>query len=401
MAEFGPFGPAPHLAAGVSGGADSMALAVLAASWARQRGGGCIALIVDHGLRPESGREAAETAQRLAELDIPSRVIRLGLPPGAGLQARARAARHAALAGAAHEAGIVHLLLGHHAGDQGELRVMRARRGVRGLAGMAGVSPRDAVLILRPLLGTPPAMLRDFLARRGIAWVEDPSNADPRFERVRVRLAGALPPPGDALAASAARATAERISAADLARDVTLRPEGWAIVRADALPPDALAALLRVIAGEVYPPARAAIARLAGRFQPATLGGVRIMPAGRHGPGWMLIREAASCAPPIPAVEGAVWDGRFRIRHVPPGARTLGALGTNPVETRAAARFPAVLRQTLPAFFADHGGVLAVPHLAVGLAGAVIFAPPGPAAAAPFEPAYGGGQICVSRSPEG
>ncbi|CAG4908405.1 unnamed protein product [Acidocella sp. C78] len=300
MARFGPFGPAPCLAAGVSGGADSTALVLLAASWARQRGGECIALIVDHGLRPESGREAAETAQRLAGLAVRSRVLRLRLSPGAALQARAREARHAALAGAAREAGIVHLLLGHHAGDQDELRVMRARRGVRGLAGMAGVSPRDTVMILRPLLGIPSPMLRDFLVEQGVAWVEDPSNLDPRFERVRVRRAGASQPPGDVGTAADDRAAADRIAAADLACHVTLRPEGWAIIRGDALPPDALAALLRVVAGQIYPPARAAIGRLAGGLRPATLGGVRILPAGRHGPGWMLVREAAACARPIP-----------------------------------------------------------------------------------------------------
>ena len=400
MARFGPFGPAPCLAAGVSGGADSTALVLLAASWARQRGGECIALIVDHGLRPESGREAAETAQRLAGLAVRSRVLRLRLSPGAALQARAREARHAALAGAAREAGIVHLLLGHHAGDQDELRVMRARRGVRGLAGMAGVSPRDTVMILRPLLGIPSPMLRDFLVEQGVAWVEDPSNLDPRFERVRVRRAGASQPPGDVGTAADDRAAADRIAAADLACHVTLRPEGWAIIRGDALPPDALAALLRVVAGQIYPPARAAIGRLAGGLRPATLGGVRILPAGRHGPGWMLVREAAACARPIPAVEGALWDGRFRIRHAPPGARTLGALGPSPVDRRAAARLPAALRQTLPAFFGDQG-VLAVPHLGIGPACAVAFVPPGPAAPAPFEPASGGGQICASRSPEG
>jgi tRNA(Ile)-lysidine synthase len=388
MAALGPFGAAPRLAVGVSGGADSMSLTVLAASWARARGGDCLGLIVDHGLRPESAVEAILTARRLAAQGIASRIIRLDLPPGAALQARARDARHAALAGAARSAGIVHLLLGHHAGDQDELRAMRAMRaarGPRGLAGMAGFAARDDIVILRPLLRTDPAALRAFLNERGIGWVEDPSNADPRFERARVRAARWHAAPAPPSFGADRRAAAERDVAEILARDVSLRPEGWAIVREMALPVEVLAALVRVLGGSAYPPARVALERLAPGLRPATLGGVRIMAAGRHGPGWLLVREAAACAPPVPAVPGAVWDGRFRVRDVPLGARTIGALGDSAAEIGHKSGLPASLRRTLPAFFGEDG-VLAVPHLAGGPASAVAFAPQGPAAPAPFEP---------------
>ena len=389
MAALGPFGAAPCLAVGVSGGADSMALTMLAVSWARARGGDCLGLIVDHGLRPESAAEASLTARRLAAKGIDSRIIRLDLPPGAALQARARDARHAALAAAARGAGIVHLLLGHHAGDQDELRAMRAARGPRGLAGMAGFAARDDIVILRPLLRTEPAALRAFLNERGIGWVEDPSNADPRFERARVRAARRDAAPAPASFGADRRADAERDVAEILARDVSLRPEGWAIVRAAALPVEALATLVRVLGGSDYPPARAALERLAPDLRPATLGGVRIMTAGRHGPGWLLAREAAACAPPVPAVPGTVWDGRFRVRDAPPGAGTIGALGDAAAEIGRKSGLPAALRRTLPAFFGADG-VLAVPHLAGGPASAVAFAPRGPAAAAPFEPVPGG-----------
>src|SRR6266536_2158308 len=78
MAALGPFEPAPRLAAGVSGGPDSMALALLADTWARERGGSLIALIVDHGLREASAAEATGTAARLRERGIAARVLTIG-----------------------------------------------------------------------------------------------------------------------------------------------------------------------------------------------------------------------------------------------------------------------------------------------------------------------------------
>ncbi|MBR0674538.1 ATP-binding protein, partial [Neoroseomonas soli] len=90
MAPLGPFGPSPRIAAGVSGGPHSLALALLAAEWARARGGDLLALVADHGLRPESGAEAEGVAALLAARGIAARVLRLGLAGGPGLQERAR-----------------------------------------------------------------------------------------------------------------------------------------------------------------------------------------------------------------------------------------------------------------------------------------------------------------------
>src|SRR5690242_12701199 len=121
MAALGPFGPAPHLAAGVSGGPDSMALALLADRWARDNGGSLRALIVDHGLRADSRQEAALAAARLAERGIQAQLLPItGLLRGPALAERARRARFAMLETVCREAGIVHLLLGHHAADQAE-----------------------------------------------------------------------------------------------------------------------------------------------------------------------------------------------------------------------------------------------------------------------------------------
>ena len=179
MAPLGPFEPAPHLAVAVSGGADSMALAVLAADWAALRAGQVIALVVDHGLRAESRAEAELSRARLDALGIPSELLVLtGLRAGPGLAARARTARHEVLRAACARRGILHLLLGHHAADQAETIAMRmlARTGPAGLAGMAALVEVAAVRLLRPLLAMPPVRLRATLRARGIGWVEDPSN---------------------------------------------------------------------------------------------------------------------------------------------------------------------------------------------------------------------------------
>ena len=92
MDRLGPFEPCPRLAVAVSGGADSMALALLAHEWASCRGGGILALTVDHGLRPASGDEARTTLSRLAVRAIAGRVLTLtALTRGPALAERARA----------------------------------------------------------------------------------------------------------------------------------------------------------------------------------------------------------------------------------------------------------------------------------------------------------------------
>ena len=171
MAALGPFEPAPRLAAGVSGGADSMALALLADAWARERGGSLLALIVDHGLRATSAAEAAETAARLGGRGIAARVLTIaGLAQGPALAERARTARFHALIAACAAEGILHLLLGHHAADQAETVLIRALggSGPAGMAGMASLVETPMVRILRPLLGTAPADLRATLIAAGV-----------------------------------------------------------------------------------------------------------------------------------------------------------------------------------------------------------------------------------------
>jgi tRNA(Ile)-lysidine synthase len=394
MDGLGPFEPDPYLAVAVSGGADSLCLAVLAADWVRARGGRLVALIVDHGLRAHSAGEAAWAAGQLRSLDIPAVVLSAeGLVRGPALAARARRARYDLLTAACVARGIVHLLLGHHRADQAETLALReqAGSGPIGLSCMATVMETAELRLLRPLLDAPPGWLRDTLRIRGLGWIEDPSNADPSTPRARLRTAAddadGTGPAIEAAARRAAdfgrqRATEERQVARWLARHAEIRPEGYALLDGGPWEPMALAALLRLISGEQYAPSVARVARLAASPKACTLGGVRIAPAGRwrHG-GWLLTREGAALAPETGAFLGARWDQRFRLRDEVAANTLLGALADTAAEHRGI--LPTAVLRTIPALRLAHE-----PHRRIALhlstPAGIVWAPPLPAACAPF-----------------
>ena len=196
MAHFAPFEARPELAVAVSGGRDSLCLALLADQWVRERDGRAIAFIVDHGLRAEAAREARTTCELLAGQGIESHVLQwMGSKPATGVQQAAREARYRLLRDACRQRGILHLLVAHQADDQAETVAMRAvrRSGADGLAGMAALLEWPDVRLLRPLLGVPRSRLSATLRALDIAWIDDPSNVDPRFERARLRAAGVAP----------------------------------------------------------------------------------------------------------------------------------------------------------------------------------------------------------------
>lgn len=150
------------------------------------------AATVDHGLRPESGAEAALVGRVCAGLAVPHRTLRVEVEAG-NLQHRARAARYSALEGWLEKRGLEALLTAHQMDDQAETLVMRLNRG-SGLMGLAGIRARTRVPggdrpLLRPLLGWRRAELGALARACAVPFVEDPSNADPQFDRVRVRQA--------------------------------------------------------------------------------------------------------------------------------------------------------------------------------------------------------------------
>jgi len=364
MAALGPFGSGRRVAVAVSGGADSMALALLLSGWGRPA-----AMVVDHELRPESRSEVDLTAARLASLGVPVGVLPLkGLAHGPALAERARTMRYAALDAACREAGFADLLVAHHAQDQAETLLLRraSGSGPAGLAGMAPIVHGEAVRLLRPLLPVMPTRLRATLRRAGVGWVEDPANTDLATPRARLRAefgeVGAVPVLElcqKARQYGIRRRQDEARVAEELARSVCLLPSGVAMIAGQTIDAAALSTLLWTVSGARHPPATAAVVRLARRLRPATLHGAAILPARD---GWLVGREAAAQAATVPARPGVMWDGRFRLVEVPADGLTIGPLGGDAARLRRWSDLPSALLRTLPAIRC-RDGLFAVPSL--------------------------------------
>jgi tRNA(Ile)-lysidine synthase len=187
----------------VSGGVDSTALLYLFARWrARHKPSPQLhAVTIDHGLRAASRREASGVRRIAAQLGVTHRTMRwTGEKPATGLQEKAREERYRLLLAAAHRAGARCVITAHTLDDQAETVLFRLARGsgVAGIGAMARVSragfhppvmrgAKGSPALVRPLLHVAKARLAATLRAAGIAHVEDPSNDDPRFARVRWR----------------------------------------------------------------------------------------------------------------------------------------------------------------------------------------------------------------------
>jgi len=168
--------PGEEVVCAVSGGADSLALLGLAVA------AGCraCAVHVDHGLRPEAREEAGLVAAVAARFGAGFASLQVPVPPGPDLEARARKARYDALPDG--------VLVGHTADDQAETVLLNLLRGA-GADGLSAMRPVGGGLrsVRRPLLGLRRAETALLVRSWGIEAVRDPSNADPRFRRNRVR----------------------------------------------------------------------------------------------------------------------------------------------------------------------------------------------------------------------
>lgn len=171
----------------VSGGGDSIALMHLAAQSVSPKS--LHVITVDHGLRPEAVAEIGLVAQQAEALGLHHTVAKWQWDQQGNLQAAAREGRWAAIRGWALEHNIRSVWLGHTEDDQVETVLMRLARGsgIDGLTAMYPTARRDGLLLFRPLLSCSRADLRDWLKQNSIAWCDDPSNDDPRFDRVRAR----------------------------------------------------------------------------------------------------------------------------------------------------------------------------------------------------------------------
>jgi tRNA(Ile)-lysidine synthase len=380
---FAPLAEFSKVALAVSGGPDSVALMQLAARWRAgpAKGPQLGVLTVDHRLRPGSREEAEYVGHIAAGLGLPHTILTWEHEPmsTAGLQERARAARYDLMATYCHANDIPALVTAHHLDDQAETFLMRLKRG-SGLDGLAAIPERGAwagIAVLRPLLDVPKARLLATLDAAGIGFVRDPSNLDPRFERVRVRSSAealaalGLSPEAIALTARRlrrAREALEGAAAAFLAAHSEMSEAGYAMVDRDALrlasqeiALRALAQLIGAVGGGENPLQLAKLEALlvALQAQPDkahTLGRCRIAPnAGRLG----VFRELRGSGLPearLSPGERTLWDNRFRIElganeQAPIVVRALGEAGLLALRARSSlpAALPLLAGRTLPA----------------------------------------------------
>ncbi len=380
--------PARPLALAVSGGGDSMALAVLAKEWSAA----VTAFTVDHGLRGESAAEAQAVHQKCASLGIAHEILSWhGEKPGTGVQARAREARYDLLLSACRARGIGTLALAHNIEDQVETFWMRLAHGsgLDGLASMASARVLADVTLVRPLLGFSRERLRATCRTRGIEWIEDPSNRNEKFLRVRLRgfeealAAEGLTPAR--LAATVqklqdAQDALQTMTARAAARGLALRDEGYAELDLSVWreePRDIqrrlIALAISAVAPAPYPAGFEAVEDLRQALEPPgfagrTLAGCEVFAKDEH---LFVAREAAAAEVRRPAADGLLWDGRFAVSGLAGESCAIGALGEAGVvalrkqNADAAARLeslPSKVRRVLPALWRDEN-LVAVPHL--------------------------------------
>ncbi|HSQ95834.1 MAG TPA: tRNA lysidine(34) synthetase TilS [Croceibacterium sp.] len=282
----------------VSGGSDSLALLLLAHAAIPDR---IAVATVNHGLRPAAAGECAMVTRVCAARDIACTVLEIETGPG-NVQAAARTARYAALAVWAESEGLTTLATAHHADDQAETLVMRLNR-ASGLAGLAGVRARGSVPggtlpLLRPLLHWRRDELAAIVARADLEPVQDPSNADVAYDRVRIRQALAT---ADWLDPEAIAASAEHLAEADEAIEwivERLLDENLAVVDGGVrFQPDApravvLRVVARIVAGFGGSPRGGAVSRLVDDLESGTGGNVAGVAATVEQGGWMFRPEA-------------------------------------------------------------------------------------------------------------
>ena len=325
-----PTKPPLRLGVAVSGGGDSMALMHILTRCFAEQDVKIFAATDDHGLRAESAEEAAEVARVASQLGVDHEILQWRDWSGQGnLQGQARRARYDLLTDWAKRNRIKILALGHTADDQAETVLMGLARasGVDGLAAMPVQRERDGLTLLRPMLTLTRARLRDYLKENQLNWIDDPSNDDQRFERVRVRQAmDVLEPLG--LTVSALVTVAENmararealdqqafISVGELAEPIAgavVLDQEKLLILPDEIVHRLLTRALQWVSGAVYPLRRRVMAEALQTVRDSgslTLGGCRIVC--RKGQVW-ICREYNAVRDAISRPDD-LWDNRWRL----------------------------------------------------------------------------------------
>jgi tRNA(Ile)-lysidine synthase len=428
----GPDFPA-DIALAVSGGGDSMAMLYLAHNWAHVFGVRLWVVTIDHGLRSESAAEAAMVATECAAMGHPHATLRWHWDGTGNLQDAARTARLELID--RWRQGIGHVLFAHTRDDVAETFLMRLARGsgVEGLSAMAstrkvtphfgarpGIAPADITAadlppasgagargdgfgfrLVRPLLQETRADLRHYLTTLGGKWVDDPSNDDPRFDRVQARHAmAALTPLGltaDRLADTASRLARSRDALAARARDVAARVvqegtahgiatgqllfarDGFAGVERDTQL-RLLAAALQWVANAPYRPRATALEALLDRLLSGGGGTLHGCEVRAERDQLRVFREFGALAGVISVVgQDAAWDMAWSVSGPDIAGLAIRALGTDgwaQIPEKPADAPPFHAARSLPAVF-DGDRLIACRALGFGPAHVVSFCPRG------------------------
>jgi len=370
-----------RLGVAVSGGGDSLALLQLLIEAARYR---LEVITVDHGLRPESAQEAQSVAKFCEAAQIPHHIARWeNRRDGGNLSDQARLARKALIGAWARTRELSFVALGHTADDQAETFLMRLSRGsgVQGLSAMDTVVEEEGLFWLRPLLHVRRPALRHHLTDRGIAWIDDPTNEDERYTRVKMRrVVETLSDAG--ISVPAINKTTTRLRSAkqvlytatkDLAEAIAhvtpageIRMERARFLSANsALQLRLLSEAIRLMCGSYYTArahaVEAAIASIASGKGGVTLSGsvVRVPK-----PDMISIRrEPARVDEPI--AYGKLWDERWMVEGPAPLGSMVGALGEAGLAARPNWRDSGLAREVLlttPAVW-NEGGLISAPML--------------------------------------
>ena len=178
------------IAFGVSGGADSLALVLMAKEQLEVYGYKIVALTVDHGLREKSAVEAQYVAEVMQKYGIEHHILKwIGEKPNTAVEETARIMRYNLLREWCFNNNVKVLMTAHHAQDQAETFLMRIGRGsgLDGLCCIREMSKFNGLVILRPLLNNMPEDMRNYLHNHHVAWMEDESNDDTRYLRNKIR----------------------------------------------------------------------------------------------------------------------------------------------------------------------------------------------------------------------
>ncbi|CUH52061.1 tRNA lysidine(34) synthetase TilS [Shimia marina] len=352
--------PPDVLGVAVSGGGDSLALLDMLRRW----GGAHLKVVsVNHGLRAEAAEELALVAAYAADHGLSHDSLTWAWDGVGNLQQAARDGRRIAIAQWAKEQGICCVALGHTKDDQAETFLMRLARGsgVDGLAAMAPRYEQAGITWVRPLLEVGRESLRVYLREQYITWADDPSNEDPRFDRVKARqmlsTLGTLGLTVDRLVQTADHMAREKEVAGwalIMARDTCVTHDaGDVILRraiADTLPAALLTRLLAEslskVSGAAYRPRFRAVQAAMQAERPMSLHGCLILPAPtglRITREWAAIQNLRCCVTEI-------WDGRWQIQP-PEGADVeglhIGALSAQGLRQMEAPPSPGLPRQSL------------------------------------------------------